>query len=140
MGSGLRSQGSKRYADPKVGKDGRVDAGGEIAQFADRLRDARPGLSDELLRACRVGAELLLSHPEAEPERDQARLGAVVEVALDPPQLGVLLLDRASPARLEHLDPGRVGRAAEPGPGNSGRRRRFPGRAAPRPARSCRGS
>ncbi len=39
------------------------------------------------------------------PERDQARLGAVVEVALDPPQLGVLLLDRASPARLEHLDP-----------------------------------
>ena len=39
------------------------------------------------------------------PERDQALLGAVVQVALDPPQLGLLLVDGPGPGRLEPVDP-----------------------------------
>jgi hypothetical protein len=74
----------QRGADPAVGEDRGVDATGEIAQLADRLGHARARLGDELLRGFRIGAELLLGHPEAQPERDQPSLCAVVEVALDP--------------------------------------------------------
>ena len=42
--------------------------------------------------------------PEAQPERDEPRLGAVVQVALDPAELGVLLLDGSEPGGLERLD------------------------------------
>ena len=48
--------------------------------------------------------QLLLGHAEAHAERDQPRLGAVVEVALDPAQLAVLDVHGAGPARLQRLD------------------------------------
>ena len=68
-------------------------------------------------RAAWVGArgELLLGHAEAHPERDETRLCAVVQVALDPAQLGVLYVHRARAAALERRDPlpqrGMVGRS-----------------------------
>ena len=63
-----------------------MDAAREVAQLRERLAGraaprrraaARPG----------VGRELLLGHAEAHAERDEPRLRAVVQVALDPPQL-----------------------------------------------------
>jgi hypothetical protein len=41
----------------------------------------------------------LLCHAEVHAECDQPRLGAVVEVALDPPQLRLLDVDRAGARR-----------------------------------------
>ena len=90
--------------DPAVGEDRRIDAAGQVAQLAQGLGDAGAGLCDQLLRALRVGLELLLRHPEAHAERDQPGLRAVVQVALDAAELGVLLLDRAQAGRLERLD------------------------------------
>ena len=82
--------------------------------------------------------------PRLMPERDQARLGAVVEVALDPAQLGLLHVDGARPARLERR------RCARSAPSRSGERSssaaacapdrdRAPGASAT-PARSSRAS
>ena len=61
-----------------------------------RARDQRP-------RADRVAVELLLRHAEIHRQRDEPRLGAVVEVALDPLQLGGLGVDGAR-ARALQLD------------------------------------
>ena len=44
-------------------------------------------------RALGVGRELGLREPQRERERDEPLLGAVVEVALEAPALGVLRLD-----------------------------------------------
>ena len=96
----------ERGADAPVGEHRRVDAAGEVAQLrgAPRRRPARASATS-CLRGFRVGRELLLGHAEAEPERDQPGLRTVVQVALDPAELGVLLLDRAEPRHLERLDP-----------------------------------
>src|SRR5439155_4420173 len=53
---------------------------------------------------------------EAHSEGDQARLRAVVDVALDPAQLGVLRVDGTRPRRLEPVDaPGEPGSRRMPG-------------------------
>ena len=82
-----------------------MDAAGEVAQLSQRLLGADPGLGQQLAGPLRVLGDRLLGHPEAHPQRHQPRLGAVVEVALDPPQLGLLLVDGARPGRLERVDP-----------------------------------
>ena len=61
-----------------------------------------------------VGFELLLGHAEAHAERDQTRLRAVVQVPLDPAELGLLHVDRSCAGRLELLDPVLVRRAKTP--------------------------
>ena len=94
----------ERGAEPAVGEHRRVDPAREVAQLLERLADADARLGDELLRALGVGRELLLGEAEAHPERDEPGLRAVVEVALDPPQLGVLRVDGAGARRLEHVD------------------------------------
>ena len=85
----------ERRAEPAVGEDRRVDAAGQVAQLLQRLADAGAGLGYQLLRALRVGLEPLLRQPEAHAERDEPGLRAVVQVALDAAELGVLILDRA---------------------------------------------
>ncbi len=94
-----------------------MDAAREIAQLAQRLAGARPRVRQQLGRRLRFARELLLGHAEAHAERDEPRLRAVVEVTLDPAQLGLLHVDRSGAARLERRDPlrqgARAGRATE---------------------------
>ena len=56
--------------------------------------------------ASAVTPELRPREPEVEGERDQTLLGAVVEVALDAPSLGVARLDDAGARRAKLLDAG----------------------------------
>ena len=67
-----------------------MDPAGEVAQLAQRVLGAEPRLGEQLAGALWIVGQLLLRHAEAHPERDQPRLRAVVQVALDPAQLGVL--------------------------------------------------
>ena len=92
-----------------------MDAARELAQLAQRLAGAGAGVGEQLARASGSSCELLLGHAQAHAERHQPRLGAVVEVALDPPQLGLLDVDRAGPGVLERRIRWRISarRAAE---------------------------
>ena len=76
----------------------------EVAQLGDRLLGLAVGAGDQLLRALGVGGELLLGHAEVHRQRDEPRLGAVVEVALDALQLGRLGIDGAGAGALELLE------------------------------------
>ena len=82
-----------------------MDPAGEVAELLERLARPGPRLGEQQPRAFGVAGELLLGHPDAHPERDQAGLRAVVEIALDPAKLGLLHVDRAGTGRLELLDP-----------------------------------
>ena len=70
-----------------LGEDGRVDAASELAQLVEGGAQLAVGLGEELGGAVRVGAELRAGELERQPEREQPLLGAVVEVALEPPSL-----------------------------------------------------
>ncbi len=98
-------KGVHRGLEPPVGQDGRVDAPSKVAQLLERFVRAEPGLREQLHRGFRVGRELLLGHPDAHPQGDQARLGAVVQIPLDPAQLRTLRVDGAGPGRGQHVDP-----------------------------------
>ena len=52
---------------------------------------------DQLARGGGIAFELLLRKPEIERHRHHPRLRAVVEVTLDPAQLGGLRVDRRGP-------------------------------------------
>ena len=64
-----------------------------------------PGLADRPARGLGVGLELLLGHAQAHRHGDQPGLGAVVQVALEPAQLGRGVVHRLGPAAGQHLDP-----------------------------------
>ena len=82
-----------------------MDSAREVAELLERLARAAPGLGEQLPNGLGIRLQLLLGHPEAHAERDEACLRAVVEVALDPAELGLLDVHRACAARLEPLDP-----------------------------------
>ena len=67
---------------------GGVDAARELAQLCHRLRELVARGRDELLRR-RVVAEAVAEQPELQRDRDEPLLGTVVQVALQPPPLGV---------------------------------------------------
>ena len=85
-----------RRLEPLLAEERRVDPAGELAQLGDRLLDlvlrAR-----EHVRVGRVAARG--REPERDGERDEPLLRAVVEVALDPPPLGVGRGDDPGPRR-----------------------------------------
>ena len=85
---------------------------------------ARASASSSPARSGILG-ELLLRHPEAHPERDQPRLRAVVQVALDPAQLGLLGVHRAGAAWSRAS---RSARPSRPGPASRAAARRELGR------------
>ena len=72
-------------------------------------------LADELGDLGLVG-EPLLGAAELHAQRDEPRLRAVVQVALDPPQLGGLDVERAAPGAGELVDA--LGQLAARGPGS----------------------
>ena len=89
---------------------GRVSTGGWIPRArsrSSRSASSTPSRasSTSAARLVRVGTQLLLRHAEVHPERDEPRLRAVVQVALDPPELRLLLVDGGRARRLEHADP-----------------------------------
>ena len=94
-----------RAGQTAVGEHRRVDAADDVAQVAQRCAAGLPGLGEHPARLFRVAVEQLLGHPQRHPETRQPGLGPVVQVALDPAQLGRGVVE-ALVARLgQHLDP-----------------------------------
>ena len=79
-----------------------MDAARERAQLVERADDLGVGLGEELVDCGAAVGEPAAGELEREPDPEQALLGAVVEVALEPPPLGVAGLDDAR-ARGAHL-------------------------------------
>jgi hypothetical protein len=93
-----------------------VDAPGQVAQLDDGALGLLvcPGHQ----RLGLLVGQPLLGEPEVHREPDQARLGAVVQVALDAAQLGRLGVHRPGAGALQDLDAlGRLGLAATGGGG-----------------------
>ena len=125
QGHGDRAAGEQRphgRLEPAVGENRRVDPAREVAELGERLGGAEPGLGDQLPHLLRVGADVLLGHAEAHPERDEPRLGPVVQVALDPAELALLRVDRARTARLQGFDPVLAPREHDRGGDDAGER------------------
>ncbi len=76
-------EGRERGVETAIVEDGGVDAAGELPQLGDRRLRRRVRLGDERLRGIGVGVDLLLREAERHADRDQPRLHAVVQVALD---------------------------------------------------------
>ena len=90
-----------------------MDAARELAELADGELQLADRVGQHVVQlGAELAAEPLLRSPQLEGERDEPLLGAVVEVALDPPPLVVAGGDDSGP-RLLHLR--RAGRGARPG-------------------------
>ena len=100
-----------------VGEHRGVDAAHQLAQLHQGLLGLGMGMVDEVAGALGIGGELGLGAAELHGHRDQALLGAVVEVALDPEALGLGGAHHPGPAVLELGDPDgeRPGTGAEQG-------------------------
>ena len=81
-----------------------MDPAREVAELLERVPRVAPRLGEQRPRGLGIALQLLLGHPDAHAERDEPRLRTVVEVALDPAQLGLLDVDRGRAALLEPLD------------------------------------
>ena len=79
-----------------------MDPARQLAELLERLRELGAGPGEQLARSGRVAREPRLGEPKRQRERDEPLLRAVVQVALEPPPLGVARLDdaRARPAQL----------------------------------------
>ena len=64
-----------------------MDAAHQIAELGHRRVGSGPRLQQQPARAFDVAVEQVLGHAELQRQRDELGLRAVVEVALDPPQL-----------------------------------------------------
>ena len=84
-----------RRLQAAIGQDRRGDAPGEVAQLADRGARLLAGAAHEVGDLGTV-VQALLGTAHEHAERDEPRLGAVVEVALDAPQLRRLHVEGAA--------------------------------------------
>ena len=98
-----RAEPLDRRGEPAVGEHRRRDPAREVAQLGDRRAGLLARLADQLGQLGLV-VEPRLGPAEVHAQRDEPRLRAVVQVALDPPQLGGLDVDRAAPRAGEHVD------------------------------------
>ena len=85
----------ERRAEAALGEQAGADAAREVAQLGERPPRLLARLGDQRAGALGVAVEALLGHAEVHGQRDQARLRAVVQVALDPPQVGGRRVDGA---------------------------------------------
>ena len=93
---------------------GRMDSPRELTQLGQRLRELVAGAGHELLGVARVVADAALDQRELQRQRDEALLGTVVQVALDPAPLGVRRGDQPLPRRLQLGEAGVGLRLQEP--------------------------
>ncbi len=86
-------------SSPRSASTGGWIATREVTQLPQRFAGSGASLREQLRAppAGRLG-ELLLGHAKAHAERDESRLGAIVQVALDATQLGLLHVDGAGAA------------------------------------------
>ena len=103
----------KRLDEAAVGEGGRVDASGERADLVERAVDLAAQLADQLRAAMVAAVDALGGELELDPQRHEALLGAVVQVALDPAAL-VVGAGLDARARLAHLVEQHRGFLAEP--------------------------
>ena len=98
-----RHQRLDRGADAALGQERGMDAARELAQLRERdrelLADLVDGAREPAVRQPR------LEHPQVEREADELLLGAVVQVALDPPARVVGGLDDPQPRDPQLLHP-----------------------------------
>ncbi len=92
-----------RRLQAAVGEDRRRDAAGEVAQLGDREARVLACGAHERSGLGLVG-EPLLGAAEVHAQRDEPGLRAVVQVALDAPQLGGLDVERPLPRAGQHVD------------------------------------
>ena len=83
-----------------------MDAAGQLAQLAERERELLLRAVDQLVGPVGIRVELALGEPQRERERDEPLLGAVVQVALQPPALLRAGLDDARAGGAQLLDAG----------------------------------
>ena len=84
-----------RRAQAAVGQDGGMDPAGQLAQLVEALGELVLRLREQLAGGGRVLAQRRLDQAQVERDGDQPLLRAVVQVALQPPALGVAGLDDA---------------------------------------------
>ena len=102
---GVQGQGLHRVAEAAVGQHRRVDAADQVAQVAQRPRRGLPGLGDQGQRRLRAGRQHAFDRTQVHAQRDQAGLGPVVQVSLDPAQLGRGGVDGVAAGLGQLLDP-----------------------------------
>ena len=111
---------ARTAVQPAVGEDRRVNAADQVAQLGQCLAGGLASLGEQLLRGGRVAVHQGLGHAQVHAEGGQPGLRTVVQVTLDPAQLGGLGVDRlgAGLGQLLHpqREPGALCRA-EQGPG-----------------------
>src|SRR5262249_57014945 len=89
------------FFETAVGEYRRVDAAREVAELLERLLHALACFDEQLAGGFGIGRELLLGEADAHAERDEPGLRSVVQVALDPAELGLLRTDGAGARLLE---------------------------------------
>jgi len=80
----------RRISSAARSPSSRLDAAGEVAQLGQGLLGLVVGLVHQRLRRLGVAGELLPGPSEIHDQGGQPRLGAVVQVAFDPPVVGVV--------------------------------------------------
>ena len=95
-----------RADEAAVGQHRRMDAAHDRAQLAERrCRSSRERRRPACARRPGRCSNSLVGHAEAQRERDQPRLRAVVQVALEPAQLGRRVVDGVGAGLGQLLDP-----------------------------------
>ena len=78
-----------------------MDAARELAQLLERARSSSLARGHARLGGRRVAVDVGLDQPQLHRDRDQPLLRAVVQVALEPPPLGVAGGDQPLPRGVE---------------------------------------
>ena len=96
-GGAVEGERADRVGQAAVGQHRRVHAAHQVAQLGQRLGGRVAGLDQQRAGGHRVGVDQPPGGVEREAHRDQPGLGAVVQVALDPAQLGRAGVERLLP-------------------------------------------
>ena len=97
-------QARQRGVEPAIGKHRRMQPAGEITQLHQRMLGIGMGLVEQFARRLGVVFIARTSPPEIHGQRDEALLGAVMQVSLDTPALCLSGIDDPRPAALKLVD------------------------------------
>src|SRR5262249_56453502 len=87
--------------EPWIGENGRVNPAGELPELFERLIELAVCGGEERPDGFGVRAQARLDQPKLERQRDESLLGAVVQISLQAPALGVARLDDPDTRRRE---------------------------------------